>query len=65
MASLVVPSILETITRCSPKIVFTSEDLPTFGRPITLKRIEPSSCWLALSPNSPTIASSKSPIPVP
>ena len=65
MASRVVPSILETITRSSPKIAFVRDDLPTFGLPIIEKLISSSlvssSCksyWLI-------IWSNKSPIPIP
>src|SRR5699024_11601702 len=39
IASRVVPSTSETITRCSPKILFTKLDFPTFGRPIKLNLI--------------------------
>ena len=39
IASRVVPATSETITRSSPRKRFTSEDLPTFGRPITARRI--------------------------
>ena len=35
IASLVVPAILLTITLFSPSILFTNEDFPTFGFPIT------------------------------
>ena len=42
MASRVVPSILETITRSSPKIAFVRDDLPTFGLPIIEKLISSS-----------------------
>ena len=35
MASRVVPATLETMTRSSPRILFTREDLPALGLPIT------------------------------
>ncbi len=35
IASRVVPAILLTITLFSPRILFTREDFPTFGFPIT------------------------------
>ena len=35
MASRVVPGISLTITLCSPRNAFTSDDFPTLGRPIT------------------------------
>ena len=38
MASRVVPALSDTITRSSPRNLLTSEDLPTFGRPITASR---------------------------
>ena len=38
IASRVVPASSETITRSSPRKRLTSEDLPTFGRPITARR---------------------------
>ena len=38
IASRVVPATSETITRSSPRKRLTSEDLPTFGRPITARR---------------------------
>ena len=38
IASRVVPAMSETITRSSPSSAFTSDDLPTFGRPITARR---------------------------
>ena len=38
IASRVVPATSETITRSEPRKRLTSEDLPTFGRPITARR---------------------------
>ena len=38
IASRVVPATSETITRSRPRKALTSEDLPTFGRPITARR---------------------------
>ena len=35
MASRVVPAMSETITRSSPSSRLTSDDLPTFGLPVT------------------------------
>ena len=48
MASRVVPASSETIARGSPRMRLTSDDLPTFGRPITARRISPwRSCSIA------------------
>ena len=41
IASRVVPARSETITRSSPAKRLTSEDLPTFGRPMTARRTAP------------------------
>ena len=43
IASRVVPAMSETITRSRPRNALTSEDLPTFGRPITASRTRSSS----------------------
>ena len=43
IASRVVPAISLTITRSSPNIALTSEDFPTFGRPINENLITSSS----------------------
>ena len=43
IASRVVPATSETITRSAPRNRLTSEDLPTFGRPITARRTASSS----------------------
>ncbi len=66
IASRVVPASSETITRSSPRKRLTSEDLPTFGRPITARRIA-SVVGLGLAPpgSSSTIRSSRSPVPSP
>ena len=37
--SRVVPATLLTMTRFSPRMRFTSEDLPTFGLPMTATRV--------------------------
>ncbi len=72
IASRVVPGVGATITRGRPRMAFTSDDLPTFGRPRMATRI--SSSASAPSPSSPstsgggsrsTIASSRSPVPRP
>ena len=55
----------ETITRFSPKMALTNEDLPTFGRPIKLNLMESSSSLVASLGNSLIILSSKSPVPIP
>ncbi len=51
-----------TIVRSSPTILLTSEDLPTFGRPITAIFNPSSSYSFSKESNSSTISSSKSPI---
>ena len=43
IASRVVPATSETITRSRPRNALTSEDLPTFGRPMTASRTTSSS----------------------
>ena len=65
IASRVVPAILLTITLFSPRILFTSEDFPTFGFPIiaTLMISLSSSSLLSLGSSS-YIASKTSPIPI-
>ncbi|MNJ62745.1 hypothetical protein D3C77_585970 [compost metagenome] len=66
MASRVVPAILLTITRSSPRSALTSDDLPTFGRPISATRMTSSSYSSSSSSGRlSVIASSKSPTPVP
>ena len=49
IASRVVPATSVTITRSSPSSRFTSEDLPTFGRPIRASRVACSSSLSARS----------------
>ena len=51
IASRVVPACSSTITRSWPRNAFTSDDLPTFGRPITASRTASSAVLLA--PASP------------
>ena len=67
IASRVVPAISETITRSRPRKALTSEDLPTFGRPITASRTGASSSSSAAcgSGSSSTTRSSRSPVPRP
>ena len=55
---------LLTITLSSPSILFTNDDLPTFGFPITATFIiSSSSSFSSLGGNSSYIASNTSPIP--
>ena len=65
-ASRVVPATSETMTRFSPSMRFMSEDLPTFGLPMTATLMRSSS---SPSPSSggkcATQASSRSPVPWP
>ena len=62
IASRVVPGTSLTITRSSPSIALTSEDFPTFGRPITAIRISSSSrVSSSFDGKFFTTASSKSP----
>jgi hypothetical protein len=66
MASRVVPASGETITRSRPRKAFTSDDLPTFGRPMTARRTTSSSSSGSSSPGpSSTSRSSRSPVPSP
>ena len=67
IASRVVPATSETITRSRPRNALTSEDLPTFGRPITASRTRSSSSSGPSSSagSSSTIRSSRSPVPSP
>ena len=66
MASRVVPAMSETITRSSPRILFTREDFPALGFPITATLMASSS---SSSPSSGgkywRQASSRSPVPCP
>ena len=66
-ASLVVPSMEETMTLSSPSIAFTKDDFTTFGLPmianeIDLSSLEPISSSLG---NLEQTSSNKSPIPIP
>ncbi len=63
-ASRVVPATLVTMTRSSPRIRLTSEDLPTFGLPMmaTLSRVL---LLLLLGGKCAKQASSRSPVPWP
>ena len=64
IASLVVPATSLTITLFSPRILFTKEDLPTFGFPIMATLITSSfSSPSSFSGKCSYIASSTSPIP--
>jgi len=66
VASLVVPAIFETMTRSSPAMALISEDLPTFGLPITATRILSSSSSSSSSSGKYLItSSSRSPVPWP
>ena len=67
IASRVVPASSETITRSRPRNALTSEDLPTFGRPITASRTRSSSASSTSSSggSSSTSRSSRSPVPSP
>ena len=49
VASLVVPAMSLTITLFSPNILFTNEDLPTFGLPIIATFIVNSSSFSVIS----------------
>ena len=50
IASRVVPATRQTITRSQPRNALTSDDLPTFGRPITARRTTSSSSSGSSSP---------------
>ena len=66
IASRVVPGTSETITRSCPRSAFSSDDLPTFGRPRIATRIASSPTCACPSPgSSSTIRSSRSPVPWP
>ena len=65
IASRVVPAISDTITLSSPTMAFTSDDLPTFGRPITAIRAAWSSPGASASATSSDTRSSRSPVPSP
>ena len=66
IASRVVPASSETITRSEPTNRLTSEDLPTFGRPITARRTTSSSGSASTGTGaSSTMRSSRSPVPRP
>ena len=65
IASRVVPATSETITRSSPRKRLTSEDLPTFGRPMTASRTVSSSGSSSSSGRSAHERSSRSPLPRP
>ena len=52
IASRVVPATSETITRSRPRKALTSEDLPTFGRPITARRTMSSSASASPRPRA-------------
>ena len=62
--SRVVPATSVTITRSSPSSLFTSDDLPAFGRPITASRTVVSATSVDSGTRS-AIASSRSPVPSP
>ena len=62
--SRVVPATSVTITRSSPSSRFTSEDFPTFGRPISATRVA-SSRSATIRGSRSTILSSRSPVPSP
>ncbi len=68
-ASRVVPGISLTSTRSRPRSALTRLDLPTFGRPRIATRMASSGtvgrCAGAIRSSSPTIRSSRSPLPVP
>ena len=65
MLSRVVPATSLTITRSWPEILFSSEDLPTFGRPMSARRTTSSSASSSSSGSSSTTRSSRSPVPRP
>ena len=65
IASLVVPAISLTIVLFSPNILFTNDDLPTFGFPITATFIiSSSSSSIVFSGKFSYISSNTSPIPI-
>ncbi len=63
--SRVVPAIGVTITRSSPSSRLSSDDLPTFGRPISASRVASSASALPVPGSRSTIRSSRSPVPRP
>ena len=68
MASRVVPATSDTMERSPEVILFVSDDLPAFGRPMmaTLTEGSSSSSWGTSSSCSlATTSSSKSPVPWP
>jgi hypothetical protein len=67
IASRVVPATSETITRSWPRNALTSDDLPTFGRPMMASRTRSSSSAGEPSSggSSSTRRSSRSPVPSP
>ena len=66
IASRVVPATSLTITRSDFRNLLTSEDLPTFGRPISARRIVSSSSGSKSPSGSSAITrSSRSPVPEP
>ena len=66
IASRVVPATLDTMTRSSPKILFTREDLPALGLPMTATLMASSSSSSSSSGGKYcTQASSRSPVPWP
>ena len=65
-ASLVVPAMSETMQRFSPATLFTREDLPTLGLPITATlTISPSGSSSCSSGRDSITLSSRSPVPWP
>ena len=65
IASRVVPSMFETITRSSFKIALYKDDLPTLGLPIKEKWITSSFSLFSTLGNNSKILSNKSPPPIP
>ena len=68
MESRVVPGISETIVRSSSQSAFSSDDLPTFGRPrmeTPISSVVRSTRATSSSRRRATISSSRSPVAMP
>ena len=65
IASRVVPSTLDTITRSSFKMELTKLDFPTLGRPIQQNEVIPSYGAISFSGSFSITTSNKSPSPIP
>ena len=65
MASRVVPGMALTMERSTCSSALSSDDLPTLGRPTIAMRTESAGGCSSTTGTSATIASSRSPVPVP